>query len=186
MSGLIDGDGSIQLSNKGYPSLEIVMESRDIACLEIIVNKIGGKIEKKSGINWVRFRLHNKQGILDLINRINGELRNPVRISQLKKLCDKFNIPLIEPKNLEFNNAWFSGIFDSDGSVYFNLKSFQMYISVAQKEREILDILCEKYNGVVYTQKKSFKWVVFKKSEVFNLLEYFKINYPKSAKKKEF
>ena len=82
---MIDGDGSLQLSNKGYSSLEIVMEARDIECLETIVNKIGGKIEEKPGINWVRYRLHNKQGIVDLINRINGEVRNPVRIVQLKK-----------------------------------------------------------------------------------------------------
>jgi len=120
---LIDGDGSFQLSNKGYSSLEIVMESRDIACLELIVNKIGGKIEVKSGVNWVRYRLHNKQGILNLINRINGEVRNPVRLIQLKKICHKYDISLVEPKILTSNNAWFSGMFDSDGSVYFNLKS---------------------------------------------------------------
>jgi hypothetical protein len=48
-------------------------------------------------------------------------------------------------------------MFDSDGSVYFNLKSSQMYISVGQKEREVLDLLCEKYKGSVYIQKKSFK-----------------------------
>jgi ubiquinol-cytochrome c reductase cytochrome b subunit len=102
---LIDGDGSIQLSNKGYPSLEIVMESRDIACLEIIVNKIGGKIEVKPGVNWVRYRLHNKQGIINLINRINGEVRNPIRLNQLEKICNKYNIPLIEPNVLTYDNA---------------------------------------------------------------------------------
>lgn len=40
-------------------------------------------------------------------------------------------------------------MFDSDGSVYFNLKSSQLYISVAQKDREVLDILCENYKGSV-------------------------------------
>lgn len=39
LAGLIDGDGCIHLSNKGYSSLEIVMVNRYIACLEIIVNK---------------------------------------------------------------------------------------------------------------------------------------------------
>ena len=183
LAGLIDGDGCIQLSNKGYSSLEIVMENRDIACLEIIVNKIGGKIEEKPGVNWVRYRLHSKQGILNLINIINGEVRNPVRLNQLEKICNKYNISLIRPEILTYNNAWFSGMFDSDGSVYFNLKSSQLYISVAQKEREVLDILCEKYKGSVYNQKNSFKWTVYKKSEVLELLEYFKLNLPKSAKK---
>ena len=75
-------------------------------------------------------------------------------------------------------------MFDSDGSVYFNLKSSQIYISVGQKDREVLDIICEKYKGSVYTQKKSYKWVIFKKSEILELLEYFKLNLPKSAKTK--
>ena len=48
-------------------------------------------------------------------------------------MCDKYNIPLIKPKILTYNNSWFSGMFFSDGSVYFNLKSSQLYISVAQK-----------------------------------------------------
>jgi len=56
---------------------------------------------------------------------------------------------LIEPKYFKYNNAWFSGMFDSDGSVYFNLKSSQMYISVGQKEREVLDILNKIYKGVI-------------------------------------
>ena len=81
------------------------MESCDIACLEIIVTKIGGKIKIKSGVNRVRYRLHNKQGILDFIYRINGEVRNPVRLNQLKKICNNYNIPLIEPKVLTYNNA---------------------------------------------------------------------------------
>jgi ubiquinol-cytochrome c reductase cytochrome b subunit len=91
--------------------------------LRKIVNTIGGKFEVKSGVNWVRYRLNNKQGIINLIDIINGEVRNPVRINQFKKLCDKYNISLIEPKVLTYKNAWFSGMFDSDGSVYFNLKS---------------------------------------------------------------
>jgi len=31
-----------------------------------------------------------------------------------------------------------------------------MYISVGQKDRDVLDILSEKYKGSIYTQKKSF------------------------------
>lgn len=33
LAGVIDGDGSIRLSKKGYGSLEVVIEIRDKACL---------------------------------------------------------------------------------------------------------------------------------------------------------
>jgi hypothetical protein len=46
---------------------------------------------------------------------------------------------------------------DSDGSVYLNLQSAQMFITATQKDRYLLDILCDLYGGTVYTQKTSFK-----------------------------
>ena len=50
----------------------------------------------KPEVNWVRYSLYNKQGILNLINIINGELRNPIWLNQLEKICHIYNIPLIE------------------------------------------------------------------------------------------
>jgi len=89
---------------------------------------------------------------------------------------------LLEPKILNYDNGWFSGFFDSDGSIYLNLKSSQMLITAGQKNKYLLDILSELYGGSVYVEKTSFKWVVFKKPEIIKLLEYFKINSCRSAK----
>jgi len=183
LAGLIDGDGCFQLSKKGYASLEIVMETRDKHCLYLIKQKFGGSVKLRSGVNWLRYRLHHKKGLLDLINSINGEIRNPIRLLQLKKICDKYNITLIDTSPLTYNKGWFSGFFDSDGSVYFNITSSQMFISATQKNSYILNNLVNLYGGTIYAQKESFKWVVYKKSEVINLLDYFKICPSKSAKK---
>jgi len=182
LAGIIDGDGCFQLSKKGYASLEIVMEIRDKHCLYLIKQKFGGSIKLRSGVNWLRYRIHNKKGLLNLINAINGEIRNPIRLLQLNKICDNYNISLIQPIPLTYNNGWFAGFFDSDGSVYLNLLSSQMLITASQKNKFLLDMLVELYGGTVYIQKESFKWVVFKKAEINNLLNYFILCPSRSAK----
>jgi len=182
LAGLIDGDGCFLLSKKGYVSLEIVMETRDKHCLYQIKQKFGGSVKLRSGVNWLRYRLHHKQGMLDLINAVNGEIRNPVRLIQLNKICDKYNIELIQPSMLSYNNGWLSGFFDSDGSIYLNLKSSQMFITAGQKNNYILNLLPVLYGGSVYIQKNSFKWVVYKKAEIITLLDYFKLCPSRSAK----
>jgi hypothetical protein len=60
-----------------------------------------------------------------------------------------------------------------------------MFITANQKNKLLLDPLVELYGGSIYTLPKvqAFKWSVSKKEEVLNLLNYFLINPPRSAKK---
>jgi hypothetical protein len=105
LAGLIDGDGCFLLSKEGYASLEITIQTRDKKCLFAIKQKFGGSIKIRSGIDCLRYRMHHKKGLLDLINAVNGEIRNPTRLLQLKKICDKYKIQLIEPEPLTHNNG---------------------------------------------------------------------------------
>lgn len=192
LAGLIDGDGCFQLSKKGYASLEIVAHIRDKNCLYQIKQKFGGAVKLRTNLNHLRFRMHHKQGMLDIIKAVNGEIRNPIRLLQLNKMCEKYNIPVLQPAPLTYENAWLSGFFDSDGSIYLNLKSspfgqqpsghWQIFITAGQKNKYLLDILCELYGGSIYIEKISFKWIVYTKSEIMKLLEYFKLNPCRSAK----
>jgi hypothetical protein len=186
LAGLIDGDGCFQLSKKGYASLEITMEIRDKHCLYLIKQKFGGSIKIKSNLNWLRYRLHHKEGILSIINVVNGLIRNPDRILQLGKICSKYNINLKYPEPLVYDNGWFAGFFDSDGSIYLNLLSNQVFITASQKNKFLLDNLVYLYGGTIYPMVKvgAFKWTVFRKDEIIKLLEYFKFNPSKSAKHK--
>lgn len=52
-----------------------------------------------------------------MINRINGNIRNTIRVQQFKKICSYFNIPYIEAKPLTENNGYISGFFDADGTI---------------------------------------------------------------------
>lgn len=76
------------LSKKEYASLEIVTQLRDKKCLYLIKQKFGGAVKLHSGDNYLRYRLHHKAGLLNLIDKINGLLQNPIRILQLGKICE--------------------------------------------------------------------------------------------------
>lgn len=186
LAGLIDGNGCFQLSKKGYASLEIVMEIRDKQCLYSVKQRFGGSIKLRSGINHIRYRLHHKQGIINIIKAVNGLIRNPNRLLQLGKLCEKYNIVLKYPEHLNYDNSWLAGFFDSDGSIYLNLLSDQIFITASQKNKLLLDPLLALYGGTIYPMVKvgAFKWTIFRKHEIINLLNYFKSNPSISAKHK--
>lgn len=44
---------------------------------------------------------------------------------------------------------------DSDGSIYYNLVSGQVFITVSQKNRNIIDKLVSVYGGKVYVHEGS-------------------------------
>ena len=186
LAGVIDGDGCFQFSKKGYASLEIVMETRDKHCLYLIKQKFGGSVKVKSNVNWLRYRLHHKEGLIFLVDKVNGFLRNPSRILQLGKICEKYNIQVKPGERLTCDSAWLSGFFDSDGSIYINILSSQVFITASQKNRFILDDLVNLYGGTIYPMVKvgAFKWTVFRKNDIARLIEYFNLNPSKSAKQK--
>jgi hypothetical protein len=93
------------LSKKGYASLEITMQLRDVRCLNIIKQKYGGSVKVRANQNHLRYRLHHKIGLLNLINDINGLIRNPIRLLQLGKICDKYKVSLKYPKPLIYHNG---------------------------------------------------------------------------------
>lgn len=185
LAGFIDGDGCFLLSKKGYASLEITTQLRDKKCLYLIKQKFGGSVKLYSGDNYLRYRLHHKEGLLNLIDKVNGLLQNPIRILQLGKICEKYDLELKDSIPLTYFNGWLAGFFDTDGSVYLNDASGQVFITATQKNRFILDKLVELYGGTVYPMVKqgAFKWTCFKKKEVLCLVnEYFKINPCRSEK----
>jgi hypothetical protein len=81
---------------------------------------------------------------------------------------------------LTYDNGWFSGIFDSDGSIYLNDKSGQILISVSQKDIYILEPLVELYGGKIYIHGKlnAFKYTISRKAEILDLIKNYFSKYP--------
>ena len=71
----------------------------------MIKERIGGNINILKGNKAVRFKLHKYDSIVSLINNINGLIRTPNRIEQLKLVCLKYGIEYKDPIKLEFNSA---------------------------------------------------------------------------------
>nr|YP_009633124.1 hypothetical protein [Ulva lactuca]QBS47982.1 hypothetical protein [Ulva lactuca] len=117
LAGVIDGDGYLAIQKNKVAVLEITMPLKDENLLNQIKNKLGGHIKLRSQSLAIRYRLSHKKGMFDLINRINGNIRNTIRVQQFKKICLHFNIPYIEALKLTSNNGYISGFFDADGTI---------------------------------------------------------------------
>lgn len=154
LAGVIDGDGCFLVSKKGYCSLEIVTQLRDKKILYLIKQQFGGSVKLISGNNHLRYRLHHKKGLLNLIDKINGLMRNPIRILQLGRICEIYGVELKDPKPLTYYSGWLAGFFDTDGSIYYNEATGQLFITAVQKNRYILEALVELYGGTIYPMVK--------------------------------
>jgi hypothetical protein len=131
LSGLIEGDGSIYVpkterSKKGklnYPSIQIVFHLKDLPLCLLIQKNIGeGSINKIKGSKAYIYSINSFNGLVYLVNLINGKLRTP-KIYAVHNLIDWLNYKNeylnIEKLNLDPNlltsNAWLSGFIESDG-----------------------------------------------------------------------
>lgn len=184
LAGLIDGDGSFYLTQTGYGSLEITMDIRDERALQIIKNVYGGSIKRVSGKNALRYCLRHKKGLTALINDVNGKIRNSYRLIQLNKICIKYDILIIYPKKLKYNDGWLSGFFDADGAITLNSVNGQVVMTLTQKTAELLQPLIELYGGSTYVDRgdNAFKWYISDKKGILKLIDYFK-KYPSRSLK---
>jgi hypothetical protein len=135
----------------------------------------------------LKYKLQNQKGLIHLIEDVNGFIRNPVRMLQLHRIISKFNIKLKEPQPLTYQNGLFSGLVDSDGSLYIDDKSGQLTISVTHKNKFLLSPLQILYGGriQIITNKDAFIYSIYRKKEILNLLDLYFSFFPlKSSKAK--
>jgi Proton-conducting membrane transporter/LAGLIDADG endonuclease len=186
LAGVIDGDGYFHLSKGGTARFNITMDIRDKQALYEIKHKLGGSIYTIANANALKYQLSHKKGLIILLNGVNGLIRNPTRMLQMNKLCLKYGITLLYPKPLTYNNGWLSGFIDSDGSIYLNELSGQIFISATQKNKYLLEPLIHLYGGrvdICSPKIEAFKYIVYRKNEIFNLIDNYFSKYPLRTKK---
>ena len=115
LAGLIDGDGYIYERKNGLFSLVITFDIRDKLLAETIQQKLGGNLNLVSGVNAIRYKLHDGDSITQLLIKLNGLIRTKNRIEQFKLACFKYGVEYKDPIKLVYGNGWLSGFFDSDG-----------------------------------------------------------------------
>ena len=177
LAGLIDGDGCFLVSKQGYTSLEITVHTEDQSILHAVKQKFGGSLLPRSGVNAVRYRLHNTTGMTVLVNSVNGYIRHPMRMKQLQKVCQTLNLPFKNSDKLNPYHGWYAGMFDADGTVTLNKKSKQITISVSQKEKDLILLFQQNFGGSVYfddCKYKTWKWAVQVKADVLQVVGYFR------------
>jgi hypothetical protein len=137
LAGLIEGDGTIivpktERSDKGklfYPSIQIAFNLKDLPLALLIQKNLGhGSLIRKKGINAYLLTINNLEGIILIVNLINGKLRTP-KIHSFWNLIDWLN-----NKNIKLNiikkslnnsslldNSWLSGFIEAVGQ--FNVRN---------------------------------------------------------------
>ncbi len=128
LTGLIEGDGTIivpktiRTKNRlNYPCIQIVFNLHDLP-LALLINKelSCGSLAKKKGANAYVLTINSYNGLLFIINLINGKMRTP-KIYSLYNLIDWYNSKNLnlEKKALDTSpigsTAWLSGFIEADG-----------------------------------------------------------------------
>ena len=189
LAGLIDGNGSLLLSKAGYPSCEITMGLSDEHALAIVKQKLGGSLKLRSGVKALRYRLHNKKGMLDLINRINGNIRQTSRIKQLESICLNLDIKIKYAKYITIDNGWFSGFFDADGTITYSIKNSIPQLTISVTNKLLVDVIAFKniLGGNVYFDKSQngyYKWSIEGRNDI-EIFKSYIIKYPCFSNKKQ-
>jgi ubiquinol-cytochrome c reductase cytochrome b subunit len=124
--------------------------------------------------------------MMDLVHRINGNIRNSARMPQLARVCSVLNIPYIPPVPLTINNAWYSGFFDADGTITAKFESLSPTITIAVSNKLVSDVeVFLTFGGSVFYSKSGYGhyvWSISGESAINNMLEYFKLNPSRSHK----
>ena len=175
LAGLIDGDGSLLVSKKGYTSCEITVAEREWKVLETIKSRLGGTIKVRSGVRALRWRLHNRQGMEKLIGLINGKLCLPEKEEQLKKVCSILQIPPLLGARPQANNGWCAGFFEAEGYFHINSSTLQCSITLSQKKVEILRGIGVHFPAPIYHDKGWDGWLyaASSKGSIFLWVQYF-------------
>lgn len=158
--------------------------------LRIIQNKLGGSIKSRSGVKAIRWRLHNKIGMLELITRVNGYIRHNNRFAQLNRVCDVLGLKVLSPDSLHNKHAWFAGFFDADGTIGYYPKgpkaNPQLTISVTNKLHTDVIYFSNILGGNIYyncAQNGCYKWSIQSEELINSFLEYTKVCPVQSIKR---
>ena len=172
------------MSKEGYTSCEITLHEEDVKTLYKIKAELHGRVGKRTGVRAYRWRMNIREGMEELIRRINGRILTKKRGEQLGRVCKVLGIEKKEGK-LKIEDGWLAGFFDAEGHFGVMNKN-TLYLSISQKEREILEEIREKWGcGMIYYEKVgggTYKFSIFKREDLRKAIGYFENNKLRTVK----
>jgi hypothetical protein len=155
LAGLIDGDGHFSKAQQ----LVIVFSSPDAFLAYYLKEKLGNcNVKKVKDKNAYLLIVSKKEGILNVLNLINGKLRSENRFNQVinnilnndryKGININFTINLTD----DFNNHWLAGFSDADAS--FQVKIINR--NTRNKPEIRLNYQIDQKNNMLLTKIKNY------------------------------
>lgn len=164
LAGLIDGDGHFSTQQQ----LVIVFSSEDVALAYYIKERLGyGSVKKVKNKNAYLFIISSKDGMMKVLNLINGKLRNLSRFNQVinnvltnSKYIYENLIFRINDTNY-YDNHYIAGFSDADASFQIkviskknrNKPEIRLNYQIDQKYKDILTLIQEKFGGNICYRK---------------------------------
>lgn len=164
LAGLIDGDGHFSSKQQ----LVIVFNLLDIQLAYFIKKQIGfGNIRKVKNKNAVLLIVSSTQGLIKVINLINGKLRSQNKLDQINKsiLSDKKYADYSKIIKISLNlgkdlyNHWLAGFSDADASFQIKLVNrnnkteVKLNYQIDQKNNNLLTLIKEFLGGNIGYRK---------------------------------
>jgi hypothetical protein len=164
LAGLVDGDGHFSKAQQ----LVIVFSSPDAFLAYYLKEKLGyGNVKKVKDKNAYLLIISNKEGMLQVINMINGKLRTKHRFDQVvnnvlnhtKYTDQNIHFTLDSRKNLD--NHWLAGFSDADASFQIkiikhitrNKPEIRLNYQIDQKSDLLLNMIKEYLGGNIGYRK---------------------------------
>ena len=164
LAGLIDGDGHFSKAQQ----LVIVFSSSDAFLAYYLKAKLGyGNVRKVKDRNAYLLIVSNKEGMLNVINLINGKLRTEHRFNQVvnnvlshTRYADQsMNFTMDYSNN--FDNHWLAGFSDADASFQIkiikritrNKPEIRLNFQIDQKRELLLNMIKEYLGGNIGYRK---------------------------------
>ena len=94
-----------KLVKKGYTSCEITVALHDERILRTIHKFLARSIKLRSGAQAVRWRLHNKSGMINFVNRVNGNIKHSNRLLQLNNVSATLGLEVVNANVLHKDNG---------------------------------------------------------------------------------
>lgn len=154
LAGLIDGDGHFSKAQQ----LVIVFSSPDAFLAYYLKERLGnGNVKKVDNKNCYILVISKKEGILNVINLINGKLRSESKFYQvINNILNHIrykDIKLHFTMNLtnDFNNHWLAGFSDADAS--FQIKILNR---IRSKPEIRLNYQIDQKDNILLTKIKNY------------------------------